>query len=70
MRHRTLSLKRETLTELTSVEMLAVNGGTHVGCGTTGQVTHASVDSCPTIPIGPCLTPVIDPPDLSRLICK
>ncbi len=57
--NRTLSLKRETLSELSTTEMLAVNGGTHVGCGTTGVVTHASFDACPTVPLNDCLSPLI-----------
>jgi natural product precursor len=57
--NRSLSLKRETLTELTSTEMLAVNGGTHVGCGTTSVVTHPSFDACPTVPVNDCLSPFI-----------
>ena len=52
--NRTLSLKRETLSELTPAEMTAVNGGTHVGCTTTAVLTHASFDSCPTIPFDDC----------------
>jgi natural product precursor len=57
--NRSLSLKRETLSELTPAEMTAVNGGTHVGCGVTANCTHASFDSCPTVPLNQCLTPLI-----------
>ena len=54
-RTRTLSLKRETLTELTPGELGAVVGASHVGC----TVTHgASLDEpCPTLPVFVCLTP-------------
>ena len=59
MRHnRALSLKRETLTELTSGEMTAIAGGTHAGCGVTANCTHYSFDACPSVPIN-CITTVI-----------
>ncbi len=64
--NRTLSLKRETLTELTPADMTAVAGATHAGCGTTGQVTHASFDHCPTLPVNEC--PVFDIGSLSCLV--
>ena len=60
---RTLTLKRETLTQLTTDEMATVAGGSHV-CGVTDActdgVTHGpSIDvNCPTLPINPCLAPV------------
>jgi natural product precursor len=66
-RTRTLSLKRETLAELTPAEMAAVNGGTHVGCGTTGAVTHVSFDACPTVPLNDCF--VVDTGSISRKFC-
>ena len=53
---RALSLKREALAQLDTDEMREVAGGTHIGCG----VTHGtSCDVCPTLPVNPCLTPVI-----------
>ena len=43
--NRTLSLRRESLTELTTDELTAVAGGSHL-C----PVTHASIDTpCSTI---------------------
>lgn len=57
-RPRTLSLKRETLTELTSAELDVVVGGSH-SCACT--VTHGpSLDEpcpTPTLPVFDCLTP-------------
>ena len=68
MKHtRSLSLKREILTELTPAEMTAIAGGTHAGCGTTGAVTHASFDSCPTIPFNECFA--IDTSAVSKMVC-
>jgi hypothetical protein len=57
MRNRSLSLKREILAELTPAEMAAINGGTHVGCGTTGAITHVTFDACPTLPLN-CVTAI------------
>jgi len=59
---KSLSLKREALTELTSADLTAVAGAqallTHATCGTCGVTdycTHgASFDQCPTIPINEC----------------
>lgn len=52
-RPRTLSLKRETLSELSSAELDLVVGGSHL-C----TVTHESIDaSCPTLPVLLCITP-------------
>ncbi|HWL34690.1 MAG TPA: hypothetical protein VNQ77_00715 [Frankiaceae bacterium] len=55
---RTLTLRRETLSELTSGELGAVVGGTHAGCAVTDGCTHGpSLDArCPTTPLLPCLT--------------
>ncbi|HEU0130734.1 MAG TPA: hypothetical protein VFQ85_07060 [Mycobacteriales bacterium] len=55
---RRLTLRRETLTELTGRQLVAVVGGTHVGCGITADCTHLSVDACPTVPIGNCVRTV------------
>ena len=59
MRHtRKLSLKRETLTQLTTDQMAAVAGGSHacVTEGCTAGVTHGpSFDvDCPTLPVNHC----------------
>jgi hypothetical protein len=60
-RTRTLSLKRETLTELTPTEMNAVAGGSHL-CAATDNCTHVSVDvQCPSNPVTNCLSPLIAP---------
>ena len=67
MRHaRKLSLKRETLTQLTTDEMTAVAGGSHA-CVTdncTDRVTHGpSFDAqCPTLPLNYCI-------QISGLLC-
>ncbi len=50
---RSLSLNRETLTVLGEDELSGIAGGSHVDCGI---ITHgASCDSCPSLPINPCL---------------
>ena len=60
--HRTLSLKREELAELTSAELVAVVAGqqelTHLGCNLTDECTHGpSFDErCPTTPVNFCLS--------------
>jgi hypothetical protein len=65
---RSLSLRRETLSDLTPAEMTAVNGGTHVGCGVTANCTHPSFDqSCPTLPINYCFA--VDTGPLSDRFC-
>jgi hypothetical protein len=57
MRNRKLSLKRESLAELTGSELVSVAGGqqdlTHLTCGTclTEVPTYAA---CPTIPLDQC----------------
>ena len=61
MNARKLSLKRETLTQLTASEMAAVAGGSHF-CGITDyctdDITHgASLDQpCYTLPVYNCLS--------------
>lgn len=68
---RKLSLKREALAPLTTDELVAVAGASHV-CGVTDActdtVTHGpSVDqSCPTVPPTTCF--VIGAP-YSRIVC-
>jgi hypothetical protein len=59
MRHRTLSLKRESLSELTGAELVAVAGGaqdlSHLYCNLTDNCGHgASFDQCPTLPVNQC----------------
>jgi hypothetical protein len=62
---RTLSLKRESLTELTTNELVSVNGGqqelTHLGCNPTNECGHGpSFDErCPTLPINVCTAPFV-----------
>ena len=55
---RKLSLKRESLADLTSSDLANVAGGqalTHATCGITDRCTHgATFDYCPTIPINEC----------------
>lgn len=53
---RSLSLKRETLSPLTSDELSAVAGGSHLCL--TDNVTHGpSIDeSCNTLPVYQCLS--------------
>ena len=58
---RKLSLTRESLTELTADDLVAVAGGqalTHL-CGPTDRCTHGpSFDErCPTLPINECFRP-------------
>ncbi len=68
---RSLFLKRETLTELSAVEMSAVAGGSHL-CGLTDNcgetLTHGpSLDqTCPTTPYLAC---VLDTLRDSNIIC-
>ena len=53
---RSLTLKRETLAELTDADLAAVAGGSHL-CAVTDECTHASIDAdCPTLPLSPCLS--------------
>ena len=58
---RSLSLKREALTELSSTELVSVAGGayalTHLSCNVTDRCTHgASFDyDCPTLPVNDCI---------------
>jgi hypothetical protein len=67
MRTRTLSLKRETLSTLTTDELLAVAGGqqelTHLGCNPTNECGHGpSFDErCPTLPVQDCLSRLLSP---------
>ncbi len=66
MRNRTLTLKRETLADLSSDELVAVAGGqaqlTHdtcVTCNVTYRCTHGySFDSCRTVPVNDCLSKI------------
>lgn len=57
-----LSLRRETLSELSTAELGRVNGGqqllTHITCDPTDDCTHGPSfdEKCPTFPINPCLT--------------
>ena len=57
--NRSLSLQRETLTQLTAAELAGVAGGSHL-CGVTDNcgdtLTHASLDApCPTVPVLNCI---------------
>jgi hypothetical protein len=67
MRTRTLSLKRETLSTLTTDELLLVAGGqqelTHLGCNPTNECGHGpSFDEpCPTLPLNDCLSKLLSP---------
>ena len=59
MRNRTLSLKRESLAELSTDDLVSVAGGqalTHL-CGPTDRCTHGpSFDErCPTLPVNDCI---------------
>ncbi|HEX8002708.1 MAG TPA: hypothetical protein VF519_08430 [Mycobacteriales bacterium] len=55
MRNRSLTLKRETLTALTTDDLTAVVGGSHL-CLVTDNCTHVSVDAtCPSVPVTNCL---------------
>jgi hypothetical protein len=59
MRSRKLSLRSETLTELTTSELTSVAGGSHL-CGPTDNCTHVSVDvQCPSNPVTDCVSPLI-----------
>ena len=61
-KNRSLALKRETLSELTTTEMAGFAGGSHacVTEGCTNPVTHGTTfDVCPTLPINDCLSPLI-----------
>ena len=59
---RSLSLKREALTDLTPYELGIVVAGqeelTHLGCNPTDECGHGrSFDEpCPTFPVNPCLS--------------
>ena len=59
---RSLSLKRESLADLTTSELGVVAGGqqelTHLACNVTDYCTHTrSFDEpCPTVPVNPCLS--------------
>ena len=56
---RSLNLRRETLSELTTDELNVVVGATHAGCGATNNCTHETIDVCgpiPTLPVRDCLT--------------
>lgn len=60
MRNRTLSLKREALTELTGEELADVNGGqllTHITCNPTHECGHGPSfdENCPTLPVYQCI---------------
>ena len=57
---RTLALKRETLTELSTAELVHVAGGyelTHLACNPTNECGHGpSFDvRCPTLPVNDCI---------------
>ena len=58
---RSLSLKREALTELTSTELGSVNGAayelTHLGCNPTNGCGHGPSfdEACPTLPLYDCI---------------
>jgi hypothetical protein len=59
---RSLSLKREALSDLSANELVAVVGGqeelTHLGCNLTDACGHGiSFDYCPTIPVNICIRP-------------
>lgn len=59
---RRLTLRRETLTPLSTGEMTSVHGGSHVDC----TVTHGlSFEECPTptLPINDCVA------NLTRINC-
>ena len=68
---RKLSLKRESLADLTSSDLANVAGGqalTHATCGITDRCTHgATFDYCPTIPLNECHI-YLDIP--ATLLCK
>ena len=62
MRNRALTLKREALAELTSVDLVSVAGAqqqllTHLTCNPTDGCGHGpSFDQdCPTVPVNYCL---------------
>ena len=67
MLNRKLSLKRESLAELSTTDLVSVAGAqqallTHATCGTCGVTdacTHGpSLDYCPTVPVNDCLSVV------------
>jgi len=73
---RRLGLKRETLTPLTTDEMVSVAGGSHLcavtdNCGET--LTHGpSIDqTCPspTLPVAICVGTYTSVIDISRQVC-
>ena len=60
---KSLNLKRESLTELASADLVSVAGGqqqllTHLTCNLTDGCGHGpSFDQrCPTFPINPCVS--------------
>jgi len=59
MRTRSLSLKRETLAALTSDEMSAVNGGSHL-CGVTHGPSFDESCPTPTLPVNVCVAGATD----------
>lgn len=60
---RHLTLRRESLAELTVDQLGVVVGGTHAGCAATDGCTHGgSLDqACPTTPVRVCLSMAMDP---------
>jgi hypothetical protein len=61
--NRSLSLKRETLAELTTGELTTVAGGSHL-CAVTDNCTetigHNSLDAtCPTVPVLVCINTLL-----------
>ena len=56
---RSLSLKRETLAELTGAELAGVAAGSHL-CPVTDACLHASLDApCPTLPLFVCINQTV-----------
>lgn len=52
---RRLTLRSEALAALTTDELTAVVGGSHL-CRVTDDCTHVSIDaSCPSVPVTRCL---------------
>jgi hypothetical protein len=74
MRSQKLSLRRETLTQLSADEMTSVAGGSHL-CGITDfcadTLTHGpSIDAtCPSAPVTDCLNTLVIQNPVSRRIC-
>jgi hypothetical protein len=54
---RKLRLSTESLADLATDELLAIAGGTHLGCGATDACTHAT--TCPVSTALACYT--VDP---------